>query len=99
MRAVFHSDVSNAARALYVLPKKLRGLACQSMIARAEVAHAYVSRTGALHPRWGDGSLLAVARRLKRAREPGLDDPDYCTCLIMVLCALHPQENPSERHS
>ena len=90
MRPVYHGDVIHAARALYVLPMALRAQAARVMIARANAAHAYVDNTGKLHPRWGDGSLLAVARRQDRAQEPGLDDADYCACLVTMLTALQP---------
>lgn len=88
VRALLHGDVSNAARALLAAAPAARpGLALR-MIREAEAADRHVRRTGRLHPRWGNGSLMAAARRRRLADEPGFDDRDYCRCFAMVLVAL-----------
>ncbi len=88
MRPLLHGDVSNAARALLAVPRPLRPALCRRMIDEAEAADAHVRRTGRLHPFWGNGSLMAAARRRRLADEPGFDDPDYCECFEMVLRTL-----------
>lgn len=88
MRPLLHGDVSNAARALLAVPRSFRPVLCRRMIVEAEAADDHVRRTGRLHPLWGNGSLMAAARRRRLADEPGFDDADYCACFEMVLRAL-----------
>ena len=88
MRPLLHGDVSDAARALLAAPPAARERLCRRMIVEAEAADAYRRRTGRVHPLWGNGSLMAAARRRALADEPGFDDADYCSCFEMVLRAL-----------
>jgi hypothetical protein len=88
MLPVLHGDLSWGARALLAAPPDQRAALARSLLACAERAGRHVRRRGALHPQWGDGSLMAVAGTLPRAREPFIDDPDYCACLITLLRAI-----------
>lgn len=94
MRPVLHGDVSCAARALYAAAPGRRAVLCARMIAEAEEADRYRARHGRLHPRWGNGSLMAAARRYPLADEPGFDDPDYCRCFMQVLAMLARRHGP-----
>lgn len=85
MRPVLHGDVSAAARALLAVPQPDRGALCVRMIHEAELADRHLERTGKLHPVYGNGSLMAVARNRALANEPGFDDLQYCRCFKMVL--------------
>jgi len=88
MRPLLHADVTSAARALLMVPEMARWGLCRRMLNEAELAFAHVRRTGRAHADWGDGSLMASARRRPLAPEPFLDDLGYCSCLEMVLQAL-----------
>lgn len=88
MRPILHGDVSSAARALLMIPPQAREGACRRMIREAEQADRHVRRTGRVHPFWGNGSLMAAARRRSLADEPGFDDADYCRCFELVLRGL-----------
>lgn len=55
------------------------------MLTWADEAETFRRETGRAHPRWGGGSLMAVALIQPRAAEPFLDDPDYAACLAMVF--------------
>ncbi len=88
MRPVLHGDVSNAARALLHVPKRLRDDLCARMIREADAADEFAKRHGRLHPLWGNGSLMSAARKRVLADEPGFDDPEYCMCFEMVLRGL-----------
>lgn len=88
MRPVLHGDVSNAARALLRVPRGRRHDLCARMIREAEAADVHVRDTGALHPVWGNGSLMSAARKRVLADEPTFDDANYCACFEMVLRAL-----------
>lgn len=88
MRPVLHGDVSNAARALLYVPRRLRRDLCARMLSEAEAADAHVQRSGRLHPLWGNGSLMSAARKRMLADEPSFDDADYCGCFEMVLRGL-----------
>lgn len=88
MRPILHGDVANAARALLSVPSSHRKELCQRMIVQAERADRFVRKVGRMHPFWGNGSLMAVARRRPLVDDPGFDDPDYCQCFEMVLRGL-----------
>lgn len=89
MRRVLYSDVSAAARALLATPPSFRAQVCLEMIREAECADRFVRRLGKLHPKWGNGTLLAAARQRQLEREPSFDDAEYCACFQHVLSALH----------
>lgn len=88
MRPLLHGDISNAARALLNVPRAGRRDLCKRMISEAEAADRYCCRVGALHPFWGNGSLMSAARKRVLADEPGFDDMEYCACFEMILRAL-----------
>jgi len=94
---VLPQDVSSMARALFASPVRERAGLCQQMFDRAGLAAAHVARTAQLHPRWGNGSLDAVARHScgPLCSEPVWDHPDYITCLRLVLAELHSRLIPS----
>ncbi len=85
MRPVLHGDVSSAARVLLAAPLEDRDRLCARMIIEAELADKYVGQTGHLHPLFGNGSLMAVARNRLLADEPSFDDLQYCQCFELVL--------------
>ncbi|TDE40328.1 hypothetical protein [Antarcticimicrobium sediminis] len=101
MRPVLHGDVSCAARVLRAVPPGRRAALCRRMIREAEAADRYRLRHARVHPRWGNGSLMAAARHRGMADEPGFDDVDYCRCFIMVLeaLAMRPLSLRRSRHS
>ncbi|MGR3759616.1 DUF7742 family protein [Roseobacteraceae bacterium NS-SX3] len=87
-RPVLPGDVAAAARALLAAPEPSRAALCAQIFANAAEADIYRRRTGRLHPRLGDGSLSAAARRHKLADEPFCDDADYLSCTLRVLQAV-----------
>lgn len=87
MRA-WHGDALAAARALYPLPDRLHRFALTRMLAEAAAAEAHARATGRMHPRWGDGSLMAAALRRRCVREPLLTDPRWCRCVALVYGTL-----------
>lgn len=89
MRTVRYSDVSAAARVMLATPPAFRAQVCFRMIREAEFADRFVHRLGKLHPIWGNGTLLAAARRRRLSREPSFSDPEYCACFQHVLSAIH----------
>ncbi|MFD2739868.1 hypothetical protein ACFSUD_09830 [Sulfitobacter aestuarii] len=88
MRAVLHSDLIAAARALLLVPRDERPALCETMLREADWADRFTRRLGRMHPLWGNGTLLAAARRRDWADEPRVNQPDYCACLLLVLQAL-----------
>lgn len=88
MRVVLHGDVSCAARALHAVPGAQRPGLCRQIIAEAEAADRFFRRNGRAHAAWGNGSLMAAARKYPLADEPSFDNMDYCACVVMVLTAL-----------
>ncbi len=51
------------------------------------MADRYVKRFGRFHTRWGNGSLLAAARRHPMPAEPSFSDPLFCASMVTVLTA------------
>lgn len=85
---LMHSDVIAAARVLLRHRRERRPWILHRMLAEAARADRWRRRTGRLHPRWGDGSLLAVALRRRAESEPPLDDPAWCRLIAYVYLAL-----------
>lgn len=73
------------ARALLAAPALDRERLCSRMIFEADLADKHVGQTGGLHPMFGNGSLMAVARNRRLADEPGFDNLQYCQCFEMVM--------------
>jgi len=94
MRPVLHGDVTSVARALLNVPKKDRPRLCRQIFEQADVADKHVQRTRHLH-QFGNGSLMAAARRYPLADEPTFDCAQYCECIIQTLSAVMKQ---SMRH-
>ena len=85
---MLHGDVVAAALVLLRLPGSARSEVMRDMLEQAAAADLYRKRLGKGHPAWGNGSLMAVAMRRERAKEPFLDDPEFCRCLITVFSEL-----------
>lgn len=85
MRPVLPGDVPAVARALLMVPGPERLALCRRIFGGAAEAAVHCRLVGRLHPRWGDGSLSAAARRYALADEPFLDDPHYLDCTRLVL--------------
>lgn len=88
MQRVAVADAVLVARVLTRLPERLRPWALFRMVREAEAAADRMRRSGAMHPIWGDGSLMAVAMRRPRDPEPLLDDRVFLGCLQLVLAVL-----------
>ncbi|MEO0936996.1 MAG: hypothetical protein AAFY38_02455 [Pseudomonadota bacterium] len=85
MRPLEHIDIRDAARVLLAAPAPARDALCRRLLEEADWADAYTRRLGRTHAFWGDGTLSSAARKRVRAREPRLNDLEYCTCLETVL--------------
>ena len=71
-----------------MVPEGERGRLCLLIMDGSLLAAAHVRRTGRIHRNWGNGSLMAAARRFPLADEPDFSDPEYCRCTIQVLEAI-----------
>lgn len=88
------ADVVAAGRALRAADPGDRAALLERLIAEASAAELHGRKTGRNHPYFGDGSLMAASLAYPCAREPGLDDADYCLCLTQVLAALASRSDP-----
>lgn len=88
MRPVMLSDVRAVARALLAVPDDARPALCARIIAKADAADRYCRRLDRIHPKWGNGTLLAAAQSGPVAREPVAGDPAYCEAVCLVFEAL-----------
>ncbi|OIQ29537.1 MAG: hypothetical protein BM562_11355 [Alphaproteobacteria bacterium MedPE-SWcel] len=84
---VLWEDLRSLARALLAHPAPRRPELCRQILAGAARARRQAQATGRCHPRWGDGSLGAAARRFPLAPEPFPGAPDYAACLCLALTA------------
>ena len=85
MRPVLHGDIVAAARVLLRMPRDQRRSELWRMLKHADAADRYRKRLGKGHPKWGNGSLMAVAMGREMVGEPFLDDPEYCRCMVDVF--------------
>ncbi|WP_264213724.1 DUF7742 family protein [Leisingera thetidis] len=84
-RPVLPGDVAALARALLAASDGDRPRLCRRILGGAAEAAAHTELCRRLHPRWGDGSLSAAARRFPLADEVFLDDPEYLRCTRLAL--------------
>ncbi len=87
LRPVLPGDISCAARALLMVPEGARQRFLGTLMEGAACAAAHMRAVRRVHPVWGNGTLMAAARRFPLADEPDYGDPDYCRCTILVLQA------------
>lgn len=87
-RRIHYGDVAALARALMGMAPDDRVPACLRMIRQAQSAEAHRRETGQLHPLWGSGSLMEVARKTPQSAEAGFDDPAYRAAFLLVLHCL-----------
>ncbi|NIZ61613.1 hypothetical protein DL239_11560 [Sedimentitalea sp. CY04] len=88
MRPVLHGDVTSVARALLLVKPEERRAMCAQIFDQADLAGTYVQQHGRLHRLYGNGSLMAAARKYPLGDEPTFDNIDYCGCVMTVLGAL-----------
>lgn len=84
---VLWEDIRSLARALMAHPARRRRVLCRVILNGATRAARQAVATGRVHPRWGNGSIDAAARRFPLAAEPFPGDADYAACLQMALGA------------
>lgn len=95
MRAVLHTDLVAAARALLAVPPQARVALCRQLLGKADWADRFVRRLGRVHPEWGNGTLADAARRAGLAAEPSFSDRSYRDCLLIVLDQMAGREKPA----
>lgn len=88
LSCLMHTDAVAAARVLLRHRRERRPWILHRMLAEAAIADDWRLRTGRVHPRWGDGSLMAAALRRPTANEPPLSDPAWCRLVAYVYLAL-----------
>lgn len=85
---LMHTDAVAAARVLLRHPRDRRPWVLHRMLSEAITADDWRRRTGRIHPRWGDGTLMSAALRRPTASEPPLSDPAWCRLMAYVYLAL-----------
>lgn len=70
MRAAGLADLDACAGALMAVPPRARPALMAALIVQAQAADAHRAATGRAHPRWGNGTLAAVAMARPRAPWP-----------------------------
>jgi hypothetical protein len=89
VREFTHGDAVAAASALRVRPPETWEGWLVGYLDRAHAADRFRKRTGRVHPRWGNGSLMsAILCDMPVWPEPRLSDPAYAEALVAVLEAL-----------
>jgi hypothetical protein len=79
------TDIATAARVLLAVPPPRREAALAALLARATLADRTRRETGRLHPRYGNGTLMAAALAHPRAEPRSPGDSEYLSCLAAVL--------------
>lgn len=88
LREVHLSDVTTAARALLAVPPDLRAGLCTRLFDEADCADKFTKRLGKSHLDWGNGTLMAAARAREVLPERTFSDPEYTSCVVLVLQSL-----------
>ncbi|MCL3883721.1 hypothetical protein [Marivita sp. GX14005] len=88
MRPVIYNDVLAAVSFAASIPPDGRKAAIARIIADAEAAARYRMRSGAAHPVFGDGCLMAAALRHGRRGSTSFACPDALDAWLCVLGAL-----------
>lgn len=85
MRAVGLSDIAAAARALMRVPEADRPALMQALIDEAHRADRFRARFGRVHPRSGNGTLMAAALAHAQAEVAGPGDGAYLAALAQAI--------------
>ena len=88
MRPAMHDDAVAAATALLAIPARERRSVLARMMREADVADQFFRRTGKAHSAWGEGSLMAVARRRPRVARADPDEAEAAIAIASVYLAL-----------
>jgi hypothetical protein len=88
MRPISHGDVACVALVVQHLPELRRQGVILRYLVRADAADAYRKKFGQVHPRWGNGSLMAAVGVKGLQQEPFLGDLEYCRSFAAVLEAI-----------
>lgn len=88
MRPVLLGDVTAAARALLRVAPAERAALLTRWLDSADAADRYARKLRKVHPVWGNGTLKDALGLAPLAAEPYCSDPEYCSCLSMVLHGL-----------
>lgn len=88
MTEVGLGDVSAAARALMVVPESARAALMYRLLDEAGRAARYRRCHGRVHPRLGNGTLMARALACPQAEVAGPGDPEYLSALAQVIEAV-----------
>lgn len=103
MQRVMQGDVVAFAAALARVPPDQQAALGREMLGRADQAAAHRMRYGVAHPKWGCGSLMAVARGEGQVRALDWQDAGFLAACAMVcrLLVAHFSEGSdlSERRS
>lgn len=80
---LMHTDAACLARLLNSVPERERDSVASVVIQNAAIADRYRRENGRMHPRHGDGSLMAATLAYAAHEdvgvlsEPGLNDPEW----------------------
>jgi len=85
MRTVTQGDVAAAARALLACPEDARAALLVRLLADAHAADRYRRVFGRVHPRLGNGTLMATALARTTVPEPVVGDMAYLRALAQVI--------------
>ena len=88
MRAAGGADLLLLARVLQLLPPEARPKAAEGILAEVDEAADHLRHQGRLHPRFGDGSLMARCHQLAPGPEPVVFDRDFLHCVVVACAAL-----------
>ena len=88
MRPILHGDATSAARALMAAAPEARIDLLVRMLREAEIADRHVLETRSVHPQFGNGTLMAAARKHPLLPEPDFDNDTYAECFAIVLYGL-----------
>ena len=82
------ADLRVVVRAMRAVRPSDRADLCDRILRRADLADRYSRRLGKAHPKWGNGTLLAVTNGLRLADEICLVDGEMLELMALLLSRL-----------
>lgn len=88
MRPLLPGDIDAATARLLTLPEEGWPMAASRLLAEAELAEEWHRTHGRPHPVFGNGSLMAAARRGGSARHPCRLSPPVIRAMLVLLSSI-----------
>ncbi len=101
MRPILIGDILACARLLQRQPHALRLKLCAQWLYETHCADKYRKRKGRVHPKWGNGSLMArcTAKGPCALTPTSINCAEFRSCMALVLLAINRRNKALAHHN